>query len=223
MIGHPVKSWFGYNKLGIWQTDENKTGEKFSNHVYVPGDIKVQDKNNDNIIDPVNDRGYVGSDVPKWFGGLQNTFSYKNWELSVYVIARYGQIINADFIAARYNVSGAGNGFADLDYWTPENPTNDLPRPRQNVTYSDPGYTGYLSMNFIDGSFFKVKTATLAYTLPGQWSRKVFSDKIRLYVTGNNILTVAKSKLLKSYDPERGGSENSPLTRQIVFGANVDF
>jgi hypothetical protein len=51
----------------------------------------------------------------------------------------------------------------------------------------------------------------------------MFSDRIRFYATGNNIFTKAKTKALKNYDPERGGSENSPLTRQFVFGANIDF
>jgi TonB-linked SusC/RagA family outer membrane protein len=224
LIGHPVNSWYGYIKEGIWQTGENKDHVKFGNYEYQPGDIKVLDRNHDNIIDNVNDQGYVGTTVPKWFGGLQNTFSYKNWELSVYVMARWGQTINAEMMAARFNVTGAGNGLADFDYWTPTNPTNDFPQPRSNQSFSSPGYTGYVSaLNFVDGSYVKLKTATLAYTIPANVSRKVFSDKIRLYVTGNNILTKTKNKLLKNYDPERGGSENTPITRQVVFGANIDF
>ncbi|WP_207514197.1 SusC/RagA family TonB-linked outer membrane protein [Longitalea luteola] len=224
MVNHPVKSWFGYNKIGIWQKDENKDGTvKFGNYIYQEGDIKVEDKNGDNVIDPINDRGFVGADVPKWYGGLQNTFNYKGFELSVYLVARYGQIINADFMAARYNVGGDRNGLADFNYWTPENPTNEFPRPRQGASFSNAGYTGYYSLNFVDGSFFKVKTATFAYTLPTQTSRRVFADRIRLYVTGNNIWTKTKNKMLKNYDPERGGSENTPLTRQFVFGANIDF
>ena len=224
LMNHPVNSWWGYKKTGIWQTGENKENVHFGSYVFQPGDIKVEDRNHDGEIDPVNDRGFVGADVPKWFGGLQNTFSYKGLELSIYLVARYGQIINADWIATHFNQNGQGNGFADFQYWTPEHQTNDFPRPRAGETYAGyTGYTGYLGMNFIDGSYFKVKTATLAYTLPAQWTRKVYSDKVRLYVTGNNILTVTKNKILKSYDPERGGSENSPLTRQFVFGANIDF
>lgn len=222
--GHPITSWYGYKKLGIWQTDENKTGMKFgTSYTYVPGDIKVEDINSDNMIDQNNDRQFLGSPVPKWYGGLQNTWSYKGLELSVYLFARWGQIINADFMASRFNVNGTGNGFADYDYWTPDNPTNLFPQPRAGSSYGNAGYTGYYSMNFVDGSFFKVKTVTLAYTLPASMSRKVFSERIRLYATGNNILTQAKFKMLKNYDPERGGSENTPLTRQFVFGANIDF
>ncbi len=223
-VGKPIKSFYNYTKTGIWQTDENKDGVKFGNYVYEAGDIKVKDLNNDNIIDGVNDRSWIGADVPKWYGGLQNTFTYKGVELSAYIVARYGQMINANFLAGRYNVGGGGNGLAGVDYWTPRNPTNDFPQPRLGSTYSnEPGYTGYLALNMVDGSFLKLKTVTLAYSLPSQISRKVYSDKIRLYITGNNLLIKTKSRFLKNYDPEAGGTENAPITRQFVFGANIDF
>jgi len=142
----------------------------------------------------------------------------------VYLTARWGQDIYADFIATGYNSDGLGNGLSTLKYWTPENPTNDFPRPRWNTKLNaGNGYTGYTSLNMVDGSFFKVKTITLAYTLPVSISRKVYSERIRFYATGNNIFTYAKSPLLKNYDPERGGPAAGPITRQVVFGANVDF
>jgi hypothetical protein len=223
-VGKPIRSFYNYTKLGIWQTDENKDGVKTgSNYVYKAGDIKVKDHNDDNIIDGVNDRGWIGADVPKWYGGLQNTFTYKGIELSAYIVARYGQMINANFLAARYNVDGGGNGLAGFDYWTPRNPTNDFPQPRLGTSFSEPGYTGYLAMNMVDGSFVKLKTVTLAYTMPSAISKKVYSDKIRVYLTGNNILTKTKSRFLKNYDPEAGGTENAPIARQFVFGANIDF
>jgi TonB-linked SusC/RagA family outer membrane protein len=227
LIGHQISSIYSYKKLGIWQADEAKEASelKAGTYKFVPGDIKLADLNGDSLIDATNDREFLGSPVPKWFAGLQNTFTYKGLELSVYVIARYGQTINAEFMGSRYNPGGTNNGIASFNYWTPDNPTNDFPRPRWGITNvsSYGGYTGYTSLNYIDGSFIKLKTVTLAYTLPVQMSRKVFSEKIRLYATGNNIWTKAKSHFLKDYDPERGGFETTPLTRQFVIGANVDF
>lgn len=227
LIDRPISSFYSYKKLGIWQSDEDKEAAalKSGTYTFKPGDIKLADLNGDSTISATYDREYLGSTVPKWFAGLQNTFTYKGFELSVYVLARWGQTINAEFLGSRYNPSGTGNGIASFDYWTPENPTNDFPRPRWGVTNvsSYGGYTGYTSLNYVDGSFVKLKTVTLAYTLPAQISRKVFSEKIRLYATGNNIYTKAKSHLLKDYDPERGGNETTPLTRQFVIGANVDF
>jgi TonB-linked SusC/RagA family outer membrane protein len=223
MAGRPVKSFYSYHKLGIWQENENKDAMKTGTYTFVPGDIKVEDMNGDNRIDNINDQDFAGADVPNWFGGLQSTWTYKGLELGVYMFARYGQQIYAEFMAGRYNVGGTGNGLAGVDYWMPGNPTNDFPQPRAGQLITNVAYTGYQTLNIIDGSFFKVKTVTLAYTLPATMSRKVFSEKIRLYATGNNIFTKAKNKYLKNYDPERGGSENSPITRQFVFGANIDF
>lgn len=62
---------------------------------------------------------------------------------------------------------------------------------------------------------------SLGYTIPKMKTEKGFYDRIRVYVTANNLVTVAKSHLIKDYDPERGGAENSPLSRSFVFGLNV--
>ena len=221
MLGRPINSFYTYRKEGIWQLDEaTKAATVFVGTTpFKPGDIKLTDKDSNNIINTA-DYMYIGNSVPKWFAGFQNTFSYKGIELSVYMFARWGQMIEAKFMG-RYNPSGLGNGPANFNYWTPENPTNDFPRPRKDASISS--YTGYQALNFIDGSYLKVKTVTLAYTLPAMTTRKIFVDKLRMYVTANNMFTQAKNKLLKDYDPERGGDENGPLSRQIVFGLNADF
>ncbi|MBO9204035.1 MULTISPECIES: SusC/RagA family TonB-linked outer membrane protein [Niastella] len=222
MIGHPVKSFYSYKKLGIWQTDEKDAAAvvKWQGATpFAPGDIKVEDiDHNDSIT--TKDQHFVGTEIPKWYAGLQNTFSYKGLELSVYVYARWGQTINATYMA-KYNPQGTANGPASYSYWTPENPTNDFPRPNRNKNIS--GYNGYQSLNFIDGSFVKLKTVTLAYTLPSMMSKRFFMDRFRIYATGNNLLTKSKSHLLKGYDPERNGQEDNPLTRQFVIGVNADF
>jgi len=119
------------------------------------------------------------------------------------------------------NPSGEGSGPANFDYWTPENPTNDFPRPKKGSQLIN--YAAYQALNYVDGSYFKLKTVTLGYSLPKKIARKIHSDNIRFYATGNNIFTKAKSHLLKDYDPERGGAESSPLSRQFVFGVNLDF
>lgn len=228
LLGHPVSSFFTYKKLGIWQTSEAAKASELkwgtsAGTGFKPGDIKLADLNGDSIING-EDRTFVGSTVPKWYAGLQNTFSYKGFELSVYVFARWGQVIDAEFMT-RYTPSGTGtsnNGPAKFDYWTPENPTNDFPRPNLGMN-SITNVNGYQTLSFIDGSFFKVKTVQVAYTLPASASRKLYTERIRIYATGNNIFTKAKNKLLTDYDPERGGSESSPLSRQVIVGVNVDF
>jgi len=221
LLGHPLTSWYSYEKLGIWQTDKASEAAlvKFGSTPFKPGDIHVEDLNGDGLID-TKDRQFLGSPVPKFVLGLQNNFSYKGIDLGIYFFMRYGQMINAEFMG-RYNPSGEGNGPANFDYWTPENPTNDFPRPIKGGQIIN--YAAYQSLNFIDGSYFKIKTVTLGYTIPPKIASKIHAGKIRVYATGNNIFTKAKHHLLDDYDPERNGSESSPLSRQLVFGVNLEF
>ena len=230
LIGRSLLSYYTYIKEGIWQQDEatqaaalrwnTATGTPFK-----PGDIKLRDISGpngkpDGVIDAMYDRAYIGSSVPDWIGGFQNTLNYKNLDLSIFLFFRYGQTIESE-ILGRYNPGGLGNGPASIDYWTPENPTNDFPRPLRGSTIIN--YNGYQTLSFIDGSFFKIKNVTLGYTLPTRLSAKISSDKVRFYVTGSNMLTIARSHLIKDYDPERGGSLSNPIGRQFVFGVNLGF
>lgn len=219
LIGHPINSFFTYKKLGIWQLDEANEAAKlsFGGVPFKPGDIKLFDKNGDNIINN-DDRMFIGSRVPKWFAGLQNTFSYKAFDMNVYMLARCGQTIDAEFLG-RYNPSGTGNGPAIIDYWTPENPTNDFPQPKFEAPLFN--LPGYQTLTFIDGSYFKVKTVSLGYTVPQKSINKIKLNSLRIFATASNLLTITKSDIIKSYDPERGGSESAPLSKQFVFGINL--
>lgn len=226
LLGKPVSSFYSYKKLGIWQTAEADEAAKYKvgtgSYAFQPGDIKVADLNGDFIID-AKDQTYIGSAVPKFVAGLQNTVKYKGFDLNVFAMARYGQMLNAQFLG-RYNPSGTGNGPADLNYWTPENPTNDFPRPRKDANLNSyQGYTGYQALNFVDGSYFKIRTMTLGYTLPKSIGSKAMLQNARLYVTATNLLILTKSDLIKNYDPERGGSESTPLSRQVLVGLNLSF
>ena len=229
LMGHPISSFYTFKKLGIWQSDEAEEAAKYrinspTGATFKPGDIKLADLSGpegvpDGVIDQTYDRTFIGSTVPDWVGGLQNSFSYKGIDLGVFLFARYGQMLDAEFLG-RYNPGGLGNGPAFINYWTPENPTNDFPRPKKNEQNLS-NYQGYQTLNFIDGSFFKIKNITLGYTLPKRISQRFLVDNLRIYATGSNVLTVAKSHLVQDYDPERGGAESSPLGRQFVFGVNL--
>ena len=105
-------------------------------------------------------------------------------------------------------------------YWTPENPSNDFPRPAQTNFYN---YLGYQTLNYIDGSYWKIKTVSLGYTFPKSLTSKLGVSKLRAYVTANNLFSFAKNHLIQDYDAERGGSAKAPLQRQFIFGLNLDF
>jgi TonB-linked SusC/RagA family outer membrane protein len=228
LLGRPINSFYTFNKQGIWQTEEADNAASYkansaTGNPFQPGDIKVKDLNGDFIISADSDRMHVGSAVPKGVIGLQNNFSFRGFDLGIFIFARYGQTIDAEFLG-RYNPSGNGNGPASLNYWTPENPTNDYPRPRKDASLSTyTGYTGYQALNFVDGSFVKIRNITLGYTLPSTLTERVSIRRARVYFTGNNLFLKTRSHLINDYDPERGGSESSPLSRTLVVGLNVDF
>lgn len=107
-----------------------------------------------------------------------------------------------------------------FNYWTPENPSNDFPVMDYLSSNSSAGFTG---LTYVDGSFFKLKNITLGYTLPANALKKASIQKLRIYATITNPWVVAKSHLLKQYDPEMNGSLEYPLTRQLVGGINLTF
>jgi hypothetical protein len=174
-----------------------------------------------------NDFQILGHNNPSWSLGFQNGFTYKGIDLTIYTYFRWGQMIN-------YNMLGwyQPNGFATnaspsrtipshFNYWTPENPSNDF--PVMNYEKNTSNMTGFTGLTYVEGSFFKIKNITLGYNLPAGLIRKATMQKLRVYGTITNPLVVAKSHLLKQYDPEMNGELGYPLTKQIVVGLNVTF
>jgi len=92
------------------------------------------------------------------------------------------------------------------------------------LNYNSPSSVqGFSGLTYIDGSFFKIKNITLGYTLPARISKRALIQRLRIYATITNPLIIAKSHLVKNYDPEMNGVLDYPLTRQIVGGLNVTF
>lgn len=221
-LGQPIYSFYGYKKIGVWQTAEAAQAAQYGAK---PGDIKLQtvpvvtNGVSDNGVHPYNtniDRMILGHSNPNWFGGWQNTFFYKGIDLTIFITARWGQTINAPLLGY-YNTIAQP---ASYNYWTPKNPTNDFPQPYQtqtiNTTYAS-------SLNYVDGSYWKIKNLTLGYTLPAKISKKAGISRVRFYGTAYNPFIFAKSHLLKDVDPETGGTDSFPLYKQIVFGMNLSL
>lgn len=219
IMGYPIQSWYNWTSDGLWQMGEEEEMAKYVLHSFEPGDIRLIDLNGDYRIDD-EDRTYIGSAVPKWEGGIHNTFRFYGFDLDIYIYARWGQTVYGEFLG-RYNPSGEGNGPSTFDYWTPENPVNEYPRPYRGARIID--YFGYETLLFADGSYMKLKNLSLGYTLPVKLTRRIDMERLRIYTTATNLLTFVKTPTLKYYDPERGGSESSPLNRQIIVGLNISF
>jgi len=216
-VGSPVQAFYDYDKVGIWQLGQEAEALRYGQK---PGDIHVADLNGDGKIDATNDRRIIGTNRPKWSGGLENTFNYKSWDLNIFIFARIGQTIYPDFLR-RYDTQAVGNSTTAINYWTPENPSNDYPRPNKNIAFTSTLYS--TSIGYVDGSYVRLRNITLGYNVPSELLKKSFVKSIRLYSTARNPFTYTKSDRLKEYDPERGGSENSPMTKLYTFGLNATF
>lgn len=212
-VGHPIKTHYGLKKLGIWQLNETEEAAKYGEK---PGRIKIYDKNKDFKIDNDNDRVILGSEVPDFVMGMNNTFRYKDFDLRVFMYWRQGQTLHAE--AAGYgSFRNQGDPGLKFNYWTEDNPTNDFPRPEKSFSSSDPRLE---SLGYVDGSYLKIKEITLGYSLPKTWISKISASKVRVYCSLKNFFTFSH---FDNYDPERGGSLSYPMTKQAVFGLNVEF
>ncbi|MFN8352883.1 MAG: TonB-dependent receptor [Spirosomataceae bacterium] len=216
-VGQPISVFYDYEKLGIWQTSEADKAKTFGQQ---PGDIKVKDQNGDSKIDAVNDRRVLaGNNVPVWYGGLNNRITFKGLDFSIYLFARMGQTINPSFLSRYDRQSNLSNSSKIIDYWTPENPTNEYPRPNANISGASTPY--WSTIGYVDGSYLRIRNISLGYTLP-QFKKSYFNS-LRIYVTGSNLVTWTKSQKLNEYDPERGGGESAPMLKNIIVGLNLGF
>lgn len=216
VVGSPVNTFYDYQKVGIWQSNQADQAAAYGQK---PGDIHVKDVNGDGKIN-TDDRVVVGSQVPKFSGGFNSEFKYKNFDFSFYIYARIGQQVSLNNTGNLYDPRVQWNSInlGGFSYWTPENPTNDLPRPNSNLTYSSLQY--YNTLSYMNGSFVKLRSVSLGYTFPQKWTQKVKIERLKIYVSGKNLLTWSK---IKHYDPEMNGSLNAPLVRLFIGGVNIDF
>ena len=240
-IGEPVNSFYHYKIDGVWQKGEEADAAAFG---CVPGDLKINvpgmQKESDGVFYKIDeetgekvyynseneytysdaDYQVLGHNSPDWTLGFQNTFTYKNFDLSVFMYMRWGQMIKYEMLGS-YDPRGINNFPTYFNYWTENNPSNDF--PAINAGREITSYNGYYALQYVDGSFFKIKNITLGYTLPENLLKKAGISKCRFYATITNPFVAAKSHLLKDYDPEMNGSLNYPLTKQMVFGVNLSF
>lgn len=214
-IGEPIRAFYDYKKLGIWQASEKDQAAAYGQF---PGEIKLADLNNDGAIDATNDRMVLGNDVPKAYGGLNNKFEFKGVDFSFFFYYRLGFMINSDFSNAQATMQGRYNNIA-VDYWTIDNPTNAYPRPnknQENITYGS-------SLRYMDGGFVKLRNVTLGYSLPPTVIDRLRMTKLRVYFTAQNPLIWSDYKL---FDPERAGNVTSgemPSSILYMGGLNITF
>ncbi len=229
-IGQPINVFYDFKQLGIWQKDE---ADEAALYGLAPGDIKIADVNGrdengnltkqpDGKIDQ-DDKTILGSTTPKWSGGITNRFSYKGFDLSIFVYARQGQMLRSSFHNLGGNSWQGRHGSINLNYWTPDNPSNEIPLP---IAERRPYF--YEAVQYFDASFVKIKNINLGYTFDKEFMNRVGIglESVRLYSAIDNPdwLTFSEYKIV---DPETGtqnvGGANPLTLSSIIFGINVNF
>ena len=209
-VEQPLTVIYDYKKLGIWQQADadNGTLPKQTSPVQFPGQIRVQDVNGDGKI-TADDRQILGNFQPKWEGSITNRFRFKNFDASVVTYARMGMQVVVPYLTG----DAVGNGFSffnqsrvnqvKVDYWTATNPTNAFPAPDAGNAVAFYGST----LGYYDGSFIKVRSINLGYTVATQFLRKIGLSSARIYLNATNpfILYSPLVKAKLALDPEGNG------------------
>ena len=228
IVGEPLSAYYDYEANGCWNVGEYDAYLKgfadrgittaYPNGYGTPGTMKIVDRNNDGKLDEDDKRVYQRS--PKHIIGLTNTFTYKDFALSIQCMARLGGYFAFD----KNNALGLNDNdanWADVDYWTPTNTGAKFPSPGTNSQPYMGIYTNYMtSLLYEKNNFFKIKDITLSYNVNKKWLKYVAMSSAKIYCSMKNYFTFAS---VDDYDPERGGSINWPLAKQVIVGINVSF
>ena len=230
-VGKPIGSFYLYQAGGIFQTKDeinrhvNSKGELLQPDAQ-PGDIRFIDTNGDGYIDE-DDKVYCGSGIPKVEANINLSANWRGFDFSAVISGSFGfKIYNAN----RYLYEGmnsASNFLATtLNAWTPTNTSTDIPR----AIYGDPNDNTRESTRFLEnGDFVRLRQAQLGYTLPASLSKAIYCERIRFYVSGENLFTITG---YSGANPEfsRSSVLNTgidkliyPFTRSYTVGAQVTF
>lgn len=214
-IGHPVRVFFDYKKIGIWQANEFDLAQA-TDQAY-PGEIKVADTDDDGKITPA-DRVILGTDIPSAFGGFNNTFSFKGFDLSFFLYYRLNFMIDSRFHDSQATMQARYNNLA-VDYWTIDNPTNEYPRPNKNQEFPQRRET----LRYKEGGYTKLRNITLGYNFPSSVTERLGVTNLRIYFTAQNPKVWSS---YKDFDPEtvnQIGSGGMPSNKLFLGGINLTF
>lgn len=223
-IGKPAGVFYGYEYLGIYQYSDPSF---LSGGDQVAGGEKFADLNGDGVLNN-KDKKIIGNPNPKFSWSMNNTFTYKNFDLNVYVIGVHGQdmldftLMELETFAGTSNVTKKA-----LQRWTPENPNTNVPAALAGRSYK-------MSDRFIyDASYIRVKNIVLGYNVPSKLLKKANIRRLRVYASGQNMFIFTDYPGL---DPETAYRSSSnpnanvgmsyagyPNVKAYTFGVNVGF
>lgn len=225
IIGQPVDMNYNLVTVGVWQLDEAEEAAKYGCR---PGQYKVLDLNEDGVIDD-KDRVIDGKRTPDWTGGMTNSFTYKDFDLSFQLAFQAGAKARNQFYVS-YALENNNQNFNNLrkDYWTPENPTNSSAQPSNMGTYRDKagpwGNTkSAMTHTMFSSDFLKMSYITLGYTFRQSLLKRINIGSLRLYATVQNPFIWCADDVV---DPEQLSvsiNTSDVMTRNVIFGLNLSF
>jgi len=233
--GHPISSFYGYEVVGIFNSQAEADGWATFGEYNKPGRFKFKDQNGDGKITPEDDRTYIGSPHPDLTYGLSLDLTYKNWDMTMFFQGSLGNdLINYVNRWIDFN-NFAGNRSKKRLYesWTAARYANgdkiSLPIAESNDETSQNPNSFFVE----DGSYFRMKDLQLGYTLPSRIANRWGIDRLRVYFQATNLFTITDYSGL---DPEiRDTSTDRPDTRlgidegiyptaqTFMFGVNLNL
>ncbi|WP_229252661.1 SusC/RagA family TonB-linked outer membrane protein [Dyadobacter helix] len=209
-VGQPLGTFYGYKTNGLFQTGDDIANLPTINPATTkPGDRRYVDINGDGKITQADDRTLIGNAQPKFQGGITNTFSFLNFDLSLFFQGTYGNKLfnqnkqQLELLTGQQNASTAA-----YDRWTPANPGNVVQR-----AFEDPAPVN-TSRYVEDASFLRFKNLTIGYNLPKSIASKIHANHIKIYVSAQNLFTITR---YTGYDPEVSRNEQSTLNQGIDY------
>jgi len=220
ILGKPINSFYGYVADGLFQSQEevdlhaSQTGKGI-------GRIRYKNLNDDMVIDE-KDRTWLGNPHPDLEYGLNIVLDWNGFDLTAFFQGIVGNEINntvkrfTDFWAV--DELGSNKGTRLLNAWSPINTSSDIPA----LSFSDLNNEKRFSSYYIEsGSYMKLRNLQIGYTLPQIISKKMKLDKTRIYLSGQNLMTLNNSKFT-GLDPENPNL-GYPISTTITVGLNVGF
>lgn len=230
--GHKIGEIWGFETGGIFQTNEEAAAldqSQISGRERIAGDLWFVDLDGDgkitygsSTLDDPGDRKIIGNSTPRYSFGLRPNVSWKGFDLIILLegVLKRDRIVDNWYFLSQYWTQWGMYAEIANDYWTPENRDAYFPRP---VFYGN--RNDIISVNqtryMQNAAYLRLRQLTLSYTIPPRLTRKVFIERLKVYVAGQNLLTW--TNMTEVIDPELSGAYIYPLYKSISVGLNIDF
>ena len=211
IVGQPLGSFWGFKTNGLYKDGEEIPATPLLANTKV-GDVNYLDLNSDGKITQADDQTVIGNAQPKFIFGLTNNFSYANFDLSVFFQGSYGNKVYSYILQQLQVPTGYQNvigGYAD--HYTSNTTGAKYQKPNELIT-ANPVSDLYV----YDASYVRLKSVTLGYNIATKIISKLKINRLRLYITGQNLLTFTR---YPGYDPEVNSYDSNSSRQGVDIGA----